>query len=90
MGLPGTSAGARPRSLLLCGVLAIVFAISGAACGSAALKNDGGAGASGKGGAGGSVGRGGTGGASSGTGGAAGGAPECVLDSTQIDNCVLK
>jgi len=87
--LPRTSARARSGSLLLSGVLAIAFAISGAACGSAALKNDGGAGASGKGGAGGSVGRGGTGGGGAGAGGATA-TPDCVLDSTQIDNCVLK
>jgi hypothetical protein len=35
------------------------------------------------------VGRGGTGGGGAGAGGATA-TPDCVLDSTQIDNCVLK
>jgi len=90
MVLPKTSARARSGSLLLSGVLAITFAISGAACGSAALKNDGGAGASGTKSAGGSVGRGGTGGGGGGGAGGATATSDCLLDSTQIDNCVLK
>ncbi len=79
----------------------LAVAIGGGACGSATLKaNDGGAGASGKGGAGasgGTAGKGGAGGASgaSGQGGASGAGgsavgPTCVLDSTQVDNCILK
>jgi hypothetical protein len=90
------SATGRFASSLLAGVLAIALAVSGLACGSATLKTDGGAGASGQGGAGGTSGRGGTGGRGGasgagvgGAGGAVGGTP-CVLDSTQVDNCVLK
>jgi hypothetical protein len=75
--------------------LAILLGTLGVACGSATLKTtDGGAGASGKGGSSGAGGATGQGG-SSGTGGlaGAGGAavgPACVLDSTQVDNCILK
>jgi hypothetical protein len=81
------SVNGRFAPLLLLGALTIWLAISGGACGSATLKTDGGAGTGGKSGAAGQVGAGGAG--AGGLGGGAVGSP-CVLDSTQVDNCILQ
>lgn len=75
---------------LLLGALAISLSISGLGCGSATLKTDGGTGVSGQAGASGTAGRAGAGGA--GAGGIGGGVagPPCVLDSTPVNNCILR
>jgi hypothetical protein len=80
------SVNGRSAPLLLLGALAILLAILGGACGSATLKTNGGA--AGTAGAGGLAGRAGAGGA--GVGGAAVSGGACVLDSTQVDNCILQ
>jgi hypothetical protein len=79
----------------LASLLLLALAISGVACGSASLnKTDGGAGKSGAGGAGGRAGAAGTGagGATASAGGSGGVAAgsRCVLDSTQVDNCIIQ
>jgi|HubBroStandDraft_2_1064218.scaffolds.fasta_scaffold528109_1 hypothetical protein len=80
------SVNGRFAPLLLLGALAILLSILGGACGSATLKTDGGAGSAGVGGF---AGRAGAVGGSGGSGGGAVGSP-CVLDSTQVDNCILQ
>jgi hypothetical protein len=75
----------HPRALAI--VVTVFLSICGVACGSATLKTDGGAGIGGKAGGAGRAGAGGAGGG--GAGGGAVGRP-CVLDSTQVDNCILQ